>query len=180
MTFANSAVRRRLSVVTMVTKPNRTQSNEHIATLRTSPVEDVDGPLLERWFLKTIINLSHGSQWIIGEGSHGVGRASDELVQIAFGKAAFQPKAGLYTAVHDGEKITFRKVCGFRRRRSGDNLLAGMFSLCGFRFFLSLIRDDLEQHQGSHLMYHTVRHGYSTYDDKGRRVRSRRLDIIWP
>jgi hypothetical protein len=62
----------------------------------------------------------------------------------------------------------------------GDNLLAGMFSLCGFCFFLSLIRDDLKQHQGSHLMYHTVRHGYSTYDDKGRRVRSRRPDIIWP
>jgi hypothetical protein len=41
MTFANSAVRCRLSVVTMVTKPNRTQSNEHIATSRTAPVEDV-------------------------------------------------------------------------------------------------------------------------------------------
>lgn len=49
----------------------------------------IDGALLERWFLKTLINFSHGGQWIIGEGSHPPGLPNDELVKIAFGKAAF-------------------------------------------------------------------------------------------
>ncbi len=89
----------------------------------------IDGPLLERWFLKTIVNLSHGGQWIIGDGSNTVGLASDELVQIAFGKAVFQPKAGVYTAVHDGEQITFRQGLRLTPKTAGDNLLAGMFSL---------------------------------------------------
>jgi hypothetical protein len=140
----------------------------------------IDGPLLERWFLKTLINLSHGGQWIIGEGSHAAGLPSDELVQIAFGKATFHPKAGLYTAAHDGEQITFRQGLRLTPKTARGNLLAGMFSLCGFRFFLSLIQDDLKEHQGSHLMYRTVRHWYSTHDDKGRKVRSHRLDITWP
>jgi hypothetical protein len=89
----------------------------------------------------------------------------------------FRPKAGLYTATHDGEQVTLRRLTP---KTVGNNLLAGLFSLCGFRFFLSLIRDDLKEHQGSHLMYRTVHHWYATHDDKGRNVRSHRLDIIWP
>jgi hypothetical protein len=141
---------------------------------------NIDGALLERWFLKTLINLSHGGQWIIGEGTHAAGLSSDELVEIAFGRATFHPKAGLYTAAHDGEQITFRQGLRLTPKTIGNNLLAGMFSLCGFRFFLSVIRDDFKEHKGSHLMYRTVRHWYATHDDKGRKVRSHRLDITWP
>jgi hypothetical protein len=139
----------------------------------------IDGALLERWFLKTLINLNHDGPWVIGEGNHPAGLPNDELVQIAFGKATFQAKAGLYTAAHDGEQITFRQGIRLTPKTIGDNLLAGMFSLCGFRFFLSLIRDDLKEHQGSPLMYRTVHHWYAPRDDKGRPVRSHRLDITW-
>ena len=62
----------------------------------------VDGALLERWFLKTLINLSHGGQWIVGEGTHAAGMPNEELVEIAFGRAAFREKAGLYIAAYDG------------------------------------------------------------------------------
>jgi hypothetical protein len=140
---------------------------------------NIDGALLERWFLKTLINLGHGGQWIIGEGTHEAGLPNDELVEIAFGRASFRSKAGLYTAAHDGEQVTFRQGLRLTPKTIGNNLLAGMFSLCGFRFFLSLIRDDLKEHQGSHLIYRTVRHWYATHDDKGRKVRSHLLDITW-
>ena len=139
----------------------------------------IDGVLLERWFLKTLINLNHEGPWIIGEGSHPPGLPNDELVRIAFGKAMFREKAGLYTAAHDGEQVTLRQGLRLTPKTRGDNLLAGMFSLCGYRFFLSLVQDEFKEHQGSHLMYRDVHHWYAPRDDKGRPVRSHRLDITW-
>jgi hypothetical protein len=139
----------------------------------------IDGALLERWFLRTLVNLSHGGAWIIGEGKHQTGMPNDELVRIAFGKAAFREKAGLYTAAHDGEQITLRQGLRFTPKTVGNNLLAGMFSLCGYRFFLSLLPAGFNEHQGSHLMYRDVHHWYAPRDDKGRMVRSHRLDIVW-
>lgn len=146
----------------------------------TIKVFTIDGALLERWFLKTLINLSHGGQWIIGEGSHSAWLPNNELVKIAFGKAAFRQKAGLYTAAHDGEQVTVRQGLSLTPKTIGNSLLAGMFSLCGYRFFLSLLLDEFKEHQGSHLMYRDVHHWYAPRDDKGRPVRSHRLDISWP
>lgn len=139
----------------------------------------IDGTLLERWLLKTLINLSHGGPWIIGEGSHPAGLPNDELVRIAFGRAVFQEKAGLYTAAHDGEQVTLRQGLRLTPKTIGNNLLAGMFSFCGYRFFISLLPEQFKEHQGSHLMYHDVHHWYAPRDDKGRTVRSHRLDILW-
>jgi hypothetical protein len=139
----------------------------------------IDGTSLERWFLKTLINLSHNGPWIIGEGSHPAGQPNPELVKIAFGRAAFREKAGLYTAAHDGEQVTLRQGLRLTPKTIGDNLLAGMFSLCGYRFFLSLLPETFKEHQGSHLMYRDVHHWYAPRDDKGRTVRSHRLDITW-
>jgi hypothetical protein len=139
----------------------------------------VNGVLLERWFLKTLINLSHAGPWIIGEGSHSAGMPNNELVNIAFGRAAFREKAGLYTAAHNGEQVTLRQGLSLTPKTIGNNLLAGMFSLCGYRFFLNLRPDEVKEHQGSHLIYRDVHHWYETHDDKGRRVRSHRLDVVW-
>jgi hypothetical protein len=139
----------------------------------------IDGALLERWFLKTLINLCHDGPWIIGEGSHPAGMPNDELVRIAFGRAVFREKAGLYTAAHDGEQVTLRQGLRLTPKTIGNNLLAGMFSFCGYRFFLSLLPEQFKEHQGSHLMYRDVHQWYATRDDKGRSVRSHRLDILW-
>jgi hypothetical protein len=141
---------------------------------------NVNGALLERWFLKTLINLSYESRWIIGEGKHLVGCPNEELVKIAFGRAAFQEKAGLYTAAHTGEQITLRPGLRFTPMTVDSNLLAGMFSLCGYRFFLNLLSQEFKEHRGSDLMYRTVKHWYSPRDDRNREVRSHRLDITWP
>jgi hypothetical protein len=45
----------------------------------------IDGPRLERWFLRTLINLSAGSEWIVGPGVHPEGIPSEHLVKVAFG-----------------------------------------------------------------------------------------------
>jgi hypothetical protein len=140
----------------------------------------VDGPLLERWFLRTMINVGFESNWIIGEGSHAAGTPNDELVRIAFGRAQFRPKAGLYSAAHAGETITWRDGLNYVPKRIGNNLLAGMFSLGGYRFFLNLLTQEFTEHRGSPLIYRTVKHWYQVPDHRGRQVRSHRLDIAWP
>jgi hypothetical protein len=65
----------------------------------------VNGPLLERWFLKTLINLSFCGEWAIGLGSHKRGTPSERLVKIVFGREAFEPYAGLYLASYPGENV---------------------------------------------------------------------------
>src|ERR1039457_6265753 len=66
----------------------------------------IDGLLLERWFLKTFINLSVvDNKWIIGEGTHPCGMPSDDLVRIAFGLNRFEGNLGLSIASHVGEQF---------------------------------------------------------------------------
>lgn len=140
----------------------------------------INGALLERWCLKTLINIGFDGNWIIGEGSHAVGEASNELVKVAFGKADFQPKAGLYTAAYTGESVNFRRgALSYTPKTIGNNLLAGMFSLGGYRFFLNLLTEELKEHQGSNLFYRETKHWYRTPDDKNRQVRSHKLEIQW-
>ncbi|HWG18978.1 MAG TPA: hypothetical protein VG225_00525 [Terracidiphilus sp.] len=143
----------------------------------------INGLLLERWFLKTLINIGFDREWIIGEGGHPAGEPSEELVEIAFGKAKFRPKAGLYTAAYAGENVTVI-YDGFglhyTPKTIGNSLLAGGFTFGGYRFFLNLLPQELREHQGSDLIYRTVRHWYQVPDDKGRQVKSHRLDITWP
>ena len=56
----------------------------------------IDGKGLERWFLKTLINISCNGPTPIGRNSERFGWPSQDLVEIAFGKRPFEGKAGLY------------------------------------------------------------------------------------
>jgi hypothetical protein len=57
----------------------------------------VDGYQLERWHLKTLINVAYDRGSPIGPDSQDVGLPSSRsLVEIAFGRKAFEPNAGLY------------------------------------------------------------------------------------
>jgi hypothetical protein len=61
----------------------------------------VDGPKLERWFLKTLVNLSLVHEYHahrIGRDSNEPGTPSERLVKIAFGLSGFDGAAGLYAA----------------------------------------------------------------------------------
>ncbi len=141
----------------------------------------IDGNLLERWFLKTLINFGFEREWIIGEGQHPAGEPSEELVRIAFGRAAFRHKAGLYTASHVGEQVTVNDKfeLHYSPKTIGNNLLAGMFTFSEYRFFLNLLPQEFKEFNGANLMHQTVKHWYQVPDDKGRQVKSHRLGIIW-
>jgi hypothetical protein len=56
----------------------------------------INGPLLERWFLKTLINLSFGGDWPIASTVKGI--PSRELVEVAFGKRKFESGGGFVSS----------------------------------------------------------------------------------
>lgn len=73
---------------------------------------EIDGRMLERWFLKTLINVTLSGRERIGSKSFSSGEPSHELVEIAFGSRKFTPNAGLYSAVEESERISLED--GFR------------------------------------------------------------------
>jgi len=115
----------------------------------------IDGPRLERWFLKTLINLTFGGEWAIGAGSNGA--PSRELVEVAFGKRRFQHGAGLYLAGRAGEQIdSMDRVTTTPMTDQNNTLVAGRFNFRGYTFFLCLIPEKLEMLGDSHLLYQQV------------------------
>jgi hypothetical protein len=101
------------------------------------------------------------------------------LVRIAFGLSRFQGNLGLYSASRAGEQFAFKHGLLLTPKSIGPNLMAGMFSLNGFRFFLNLQSAPLTEHQGSRLMHHPKKYGYKTLDDRGRQVLSHWVLFDW-
>ena len=99
----------------------------------------INGLLLERWFLKTLINISLNSKYPIGKLAIDAGQPSDILVKIAFGCHAFTGRSGLYSAVHVGQKVDSSDKVGFAPLIKENNYIdGGLFSFRGFRFLLFL------------------------------------------
>jgi hypothetical protein len=73
----------------------------------------LDGRMLERWFLKTLINLSLGGQYPIGRGSTKAGEPSEGLVRIAYGLSHFEGRAGLFSIARLGMKLNPRDAVSF-------------------------------------------------------------------
>jgi hypothetical protein len=115
----------------------------------------IDGPRLERWFLKTLINLSFGGEWPIG--SNVKGAPSTELVEIAFGQRRFEYGGGLYMAGRAGEQIDSMDRVNFTPMTDESNsLVAGRFNFRGYTFLLCLIPNKFEMLGDSHLLYREV------------------------
>jgi hypothetical protein len=113
---------------------------------------EINGPLLERWFLKTLINLSVGGEWPIGSGVKG--SPSKDLVEIAFGKRQFENGAGLYVAGRAGEQIDSMDRVNFTPMTDEANVLvAGRFNFRGYTFFLRLIPKEFGMIGDSYLLY---------------------------
>jgi hypothetical protein len=108
----------------------------------------IDGLELERWFLKTLINLSYNRSYPIGSASKAAGKPADDLVEIALGQRAFIRRAGLYSVMQTGvefysdDSVYFVPVIKDQVRIGG-----GLFEFRGFRFALFLepegVRDQL-------------------------------------
>lgn len=99
----------------------------------------VDGVQLERWFLKTLINVAAGSSHHIGAESKHAGEPSSELVEIAFGEKHFQPTSGLYVVIDQGETIQSQDQFTVIPFTGDQNYLSGAtFYFRGLRFVLYL------------------------------------------
>jgi hypothetical protein len=99
----------------------------------------IDGRGLERWCLKTLINVAFGDRYKIGKDSEQAGKPSSRLVRIAFGQEQFKPKAGLYGVACLGANWTL--VEGFRLIFYVDTeqvLVGSLFSMHGYQFMLHL------------------------------------------
>jgi hypothetical protein len=105
----------------------------------------VDGPLLERWFIKTTVNLLSVSgntiRWALSEG--GV-ETPQRLVRTVFGQESVAHPIGLYLVAEVGDDIkpidglTFMPIFDAR-----DYFAASLFDFRGYRFILNLIESPL-------------------------------------
>jgi hypothetical protein len=124
----------------------------------------IDGPRLERWFLKTLINLSFGSPWVIGLGTHPAGTVSDELVKIAFGLRAFENGAGMYISGRVGEQVDSMDRVGMTPMTLEQNLCAGRFNFRGFTFLLNLTPQRFHMDGEAQLVYRDVKHNWLVHN----------------
>ena len=100
----------------------------------------LDGDGLERWFLKTLINVTTGGKEKIGPKSNTPGEPSSDLVEIAYGHRKFVPNAGLYNSQEAGETIDSEdgvNIAPFFDEKN-EYVLGGTFHFRGFRFMLYL------------------------------------------
>jgi len=103
---------------------------------------EIDGPGLERWFLKTLINVCFEGSYPIGRGNEVPGWPTEELVETAYGRRSFEGRAGLYSIVRTGmqvkssEELVFSPLIKHRHHIEG-----GLFSFRGFLYMLFLETD---------------------------------------
>jgi hypothetical protein len=138
---------------------------------------EIDGRLLERWFLKTLINLNFEGRWKFGDDAESVGVPPKELVEMAFGRRAFEKHAGMYMSVRPGETIAMLDGVSFRALTELDRLVAGEFTICGYKFILSLVSEAVSEFAGSQLLGKTTNMMFRVPDRKNRMVRSHLIHI---
>jgi hypothetical protein len=125
----------------------------------------IQGVLLERWFLKTLINLVCVEDGDIGW-ADGSPRAAPPpaLVDCCYGSARLLQPMGLYVITSIGMELADRDYLKFSPLLEFGRIVAGIFEFRGFHFLLS-VRDEplpngLLQANGSKgslpadLMYH--------------------------
>jgi len=121
---------------------------------------DVDMLMLERLFVKTLINLNHVRGWQVGDDPTHPQTPTRELVEVVFGLRRFTDAKGLYIAAKAGDNVTPREgAVRFTAVTNSGRLVAGKFLLWGFPFILSIFPDPIETNDGRYLMRHNVKHG---------------------
>lgn len=138
--------------------------------------------LLERWCLKTLINinLSGNARLVVGTAENST-RPADELVRIAFGLKRFTPPMGLYRVAVDGENLADLgdgHIQVTTKSRDG-RLGAADFKLWGLPFFLSLVPEPVRW-EGGHLMRGEHKQWFNTWDRRNRRVKSHLVTFTYP
>lgn len=105
---------------------------------------DLDGRLLERWFLKTLINmeLAGDQELIVGPYVAHAERPHCDLVEIVYGLRPFSGGSGLYFLADSAHKVRFeervRYTAYLKVTDNGGYVAAGEFNFHGFQLILSL------------------------------------------
>lgn len=104
----------------------------------------INAVLLERWLLKTLINISYRKDQFIGN-SCVAGLPEDNLVKICFGKSTFSNGAGMYIAANQGDNIEFGSelILTPLIEESENKIVGGMFEFAGLLIFLWLLPEKL-------------------------------------
>lgn len=131
----------------------------------------VSGPLLERWFLKTLITLAVDHSAPIGRASFRAGEPARSLVEIAFGTRTFKPHAGLYWIGKAGKKefIEGYEVATFTDQ---SNRVAGArFGICGLEFMLIIDAGQTVEVLPRHCCYRPETIAFSVHDRTSHAIR---------
>lgn len=118
----------------------------HTSRFKISPIKllqekppQVNGLLLERWFLKTMLNLAVSQPYLIGPSGTEPGIPPADLVEVVFGRRPFWPGSGLSALaaigmpVHFGEEIVHVAIY-----EDSTRLMGAIFSFFGVAFLLWL------------------------------------------
>lgn len=138
---------------------------------------ELSSTLMERWLLKTLINLSFGKGLRYGDTEGARGVPPKQLVEIAFGLGGFEELAGMYIAICPGERITMLESVSITTFTQGDALICTEFSICGFRFVLSLVQEEVHEFQGSRLCHKKINFDFRVPDANGEMVLSHSIHI---
>lgn len=107
---------------------------------------EMDGPRLERWFLKTGLTVSQiwDQPYAWGLTGEALTNVPNELVLAALGRTELAPPMGLYTAGFVGEQVEFRDKVEIGSLKKFERDVVGfVFNFRGVRFLLWLSKDNL-------------------------------------
>ena len=125
-------------------------------------VYSINASELERWLLKTLINITYGGNFFIGPDSAQVGLPSDDLVRMAFSYKKFPDKNGLFVAAKTGLNLHFTDAFHFCSLiKDKEYVCGGYFVFRGVYMFLDLVPGGLkipfEQIPGTDSNWHNIR-----------------------
>jgi hypothetical protein len=106
---------------------------------------DVRAKLLERWLLKTLINLCLSGTSQLELSTANPNRPRRELVEVAFGKLRFKGKSGMYVAAHAGMRLDMNESVSFSPLLKDEvRVCGGFFTFYGIHLFLCLDQEGLD------------------------------------
>ncbi len=122
----------------------------------------IDGKILEKWFLKTLINLSYdeSEKYVV---------PLNKLASICYGHSFFERPMGLYMTASKGDKITIDETFSMAPIWKNNSILVGgNFEYAGFKFVLAMedIGPYIKEMAGSYRLtrYRFMEHGYKSLE----------------
>jgi hypothetical protein len=138
--------------------------------------------LLERWCLKTLINVNLSGKPGLPVDADGKSNSpTEELVRIVFGLERFRPPMGLYRVAVNGETsndLADGRIHVTTKSRDG-RLAAAEFRLWGLPFFLSLVPEPVRW-EGGHMLRGEHKQWFSIRDARNRLVNSHLVTFTYP